>query len=417
MANQYHRAGVTFAAMLVSLSVGGCASGFSTHRAAVDYNRSFADARNEILILNILRASQREPLQFSTITGVQGSVRTTTQIVIPFTNVIAGGADAISPQITASTRNPQVTITPLATREFTLGIIRPVSFETLQSLAGDPTSPNAFALMIGGVVCQGGRRVMNRGDDPGLDDLFRSALSQPSAYQWIEADGELVANFVLTPAQAADLLVRGVGAGRRIAAITAFAPEGKQAVAAADVTRQTHEVVVRVEGERSTRIAGPNFDAVCASARATPRDGPDRENSDGADGNAAPESNAGERSNPGKATGLLIRSVQGMFQYLGALHRSNMTSAAGRCRRFGVEPETPSVLPFWLRRTCDGLDAPVTAVASTAFHGDVFYVLRDAESHADDRTLETLNLLSELIALQTTDATVAAARPVITISE
>ncbi|MEA3052898.1 MAG: hypothetical protein QOG72_1801, partial [Sphingomonadales bacterium] len=55
-------------------TLGGCALSQATPKIALDYNRDFADSRNEMLLLNVLRAAAREPLQFSTMGTVQGTV-------------------------------------------------------------------------------------------------------------------------------------------------------------------------------------------------------------------------------------------------------------------------------------------------------------------------------------------------------
>src|SRR3712207_3666208 len=103
------------AAALLPLSA--CGGHLATDRAAVDYNRSFANARNEVLLLNILRAWAKEPMQFSTISQVIGGVRTGAELTLPFSNIAEGGVAAeISPSVRFSTRNPNVTVAPLETR-------------------------------------------------------------------------------------------------------------------------------------------------------------------------------------------------------------------------------------------------------------------------------------------------------------
>ena len=61
----------------VFTSLEACAATTPTSKVAVDYDRIFAKAQNEVLVTNILRASEREPLQFSTMGSVTGGVRNT----------------------------------------------------------------------------------------------------------------------------------------------------------------------------------------------------------------------------------------------------------------------------------------------------------------------------------------------------
>lgn len=385
-----------FTATVLAMLTGGCADTLSTSGAGVDYNRSFADSRNALLLLNVLRAAQREPLQFSTISSVSGSVRTSASITIPFTNVIAGGPDAISPSITASIRNPQVTVSPLATREFTLGIVRPITFGTLRDLtSGSTQSETAFALAIGGVECAGGTIVMNYGDNETLDAAFRRALSSPERFQFTETPGNVFPPLRMSASEAAETLSRGVGEGRRITTIQPVGadPDGRGGKAAAQSPEDASsaaDVLVHIAANPAPLLSGPDFAEVCQTRQLAATT---------------------------KGSAVVVRSVQAMFQYLGELHRHNERRDQGACRRDGQEPPADGLAPFRLRRACDGLEAPITAVAATSFHDRTYYVLRDALTEPRDDTLETLSILSEFIALQTTDATVASSRPVIAITQ
>src|SRR5436309_8974651 len=109
--------GLRFAATVLAFGtcLTGCAATTTTNKVAVDYNRIFASSRDEVLVNNILRASAREPLQFSTMGTVTGGVRNSGSITIPFTNLIGGKEGlTISPSGTLNDGiNPAVTIVPL----------------------------------------------------------------------------------------------------------------------------------------------------------------------------------------------------------------------------------------------------------------------------------------------------------------
>src|SRR5205823_1224423 len=94
----------------------------------VGYNGIFAKSRDEVLVTNILRASAREPLQFSTMGTVTGGVSPTGQVELPFSHIFAkdGLKLTLKDEI-----NPAVTIVPLADKDFTASILNPVSLSTM----------------------------------------------------------------------------------------------------------------------------------------------------------------------------------------------------------------------------------------------------------------------------------------------
>lgn len=99
----------------------------------VGYNRAFACPRDHITVLNVLLASERRPLQFSTFSSVQRSIKTETSVKIPFTRIIARGVDSISPEVIAGS-NPVVSIIPLSTEEFIREISRPIEPQLIDDL-------------------------------------------------------------------------------------------------------------------------------------------------------------------------------------------------------------------------------------------------------------------------------------------
>lgn len=450
---------MTVALTMFLLVMTGCASNFSTRSAGVDYNRSFSGSRNDLLVLNVLRAAAREPLQFSTISSVAGGMRPTPTLKIPFTNLIAGGADVISPEINIGIRNPNVTITPLDTREFMAGIVRPVSYQTINHMmTSGPWPADALMLVVGGVECSDGTRIINSGSVAALDDQFRSVLSaNVQDLEWSEVSGATT-ELRMTPAQAMDHLDDTLTGGRQIVSVTpvsAPAQTGKdQPQGAADAS--SRDVIVTVRNSTSAALTGDNLGEVCQRV-------------------------SGSRD--AKAKNVIIRSIQAMFNYLGEVHRRNEGVPGGRCAPFLDAARPRPAAAFQFHSYCDERSPPVNAVASANFHGRVYFVLRDedvnpvrsgqvnlcgsanaqraglvealrpeaagakqmqpagpgperrrtlpydaaallappsgsagAPSAACDRTLIMLSLLGDMIALQTSDSTLATSRPVIAIS-
>lgn len=126
---------------LISASVGACTTVDATRRAAVSYNRAFDDARNQILLLNILRARDGYPQQFSTISTVTGPMRPEVGLTGGLDNLLLGAAKVFNPAGSFGFRNPGVTITPLETKEFRKGMMSPVTAEFVNHLLAQGWTP------------------------------------------------------------------------------------------------------------------------------------------------------------------------------------------------------------------------------------------------------------------------------------
>ena len=98
------------------------------------YNDAVGDAADRILLTNILRARDREPLNLSQLSSVSGTISLsgTAGFTLPFgpagsmgSNKVLG-QDSAMPSVTGTT-TPTYTVTPLNTQAFTLSILQPVS--------------------------------------------------------------------------------------------------------------------------------------------------------------------------------------------------------------------------------------------------------------------------------------------------
>lgn len=375
------------AAML--LAPAACATIEPAGKSAVDYNRAFARARDEIIVLNVLRAAHQQPLQFSTISAVQGGMRNNASLRVPFTNVIAGGSDAISPDLTISTRNPSVSIVPLATREFVQGISRPIEAQLIGDLLSQGWSKDVvLPLVIGGVVCatQPGRVIRNSGEDGFANAEFLAVLMNTKNFSLTEPG--TVAELRMSSRDAMAFIKDGAGPGNRIRSVK---PVPGNAAA-------PQEALVEVVSTSKVDIAGLDFDPVCG--KATPRRA--------ADGDPGSESaRAGHH-------GVLTRSVLGIFRYLGRSQWHNIRLQFARCGREPLSSAEQSL--FNIRVTCGGITAPVGAVVKTEFQGRGYFI-PPATSASRDRTLETLSLLSYLVELQTSESSLRATSPFVAITQ
>ncbi|HEY0027506.1 MAG TPA: hypothetical protein VGC35_06520 [Allosphingosinicella sp.] len=360
----------------------GCAGAFSTREAAVGYNRAFADARNEVLLLNVLRTWAREPMQFSTIASVNGGVRTGAEFSLPFTNIILGGEDSISPSLKVNPRNPAVTINPLGSKEFMQGMSRPASVDLIDSLVTQGWDrPTVLALTIGGVSCPvpngtAEKVKMNFGEDIAEDARFWNVFSNSMQFSAELEDAAEVTSLRMNSKDAAEFLTRGAGEGRKIASVKAVA--GNEA-----------DVIVKVVGSGTSNVKGLSFTSICNDERASGNEG----------------------------IGVIPRSPQGMIRYLAELHRQRIRSELDACDRPVERRNDDNPILFRVRVTCAGVPIPIDAAVATSFQGRNYYIPRAAEAGGGDRTLHALSLLTEFIALQTTEASIASSRPIIAVTQ
>lgn len=98
----------------------------------VAYNQAVAEAANDQMLLNILRAKDNEPLYFTSFSLIRGNIKQTAdlELKLPF------GGDAtdlytFTPGLTQST-NPTFDIAIHDSQEFMRGILNPIALETFQ---------------------------------------------------------------------------------------------------------------------------------------------------------------------------------------------------------------------------------------------------------------------------------------------
>jgi hypothetical protein len=407
----------------------GCAATTTTSKVAVDYNRIFAQSRNELLVTNILRASAREPMQFSTMGTVTGGVRNTGSLTIPFTNLI-GGKDGltISPSTTLNDGiNPQVTIVPLGDKEFTEGILKPVSLDTLSYFFNQGWDPELILpLVVGGVVCERGDDrwlVLNRGErhnsaDPIYNkfvDLFASAPRLP-----IQPQGPATDKTVRMPAkEGLAILKDGLGSGRKVT-ITPVLAKGGEPTADVKVTIS--------ESQRSVLVIGSYPSVVCDKpapgvAPPPPVDVSTLTEMISALPPSQTPATAPSNIPPIKAYALL-RSVESIIYFLGETQRDiwehfDECAAAGADwpyytrTRPGRGPENFVLLR--IEKACGNEPVAFRTFVQTRFNNHHYYVRRSEDAGRSDRSLTTLTFLSELIALQISGSTITSTAPIIAI--
>jgi hypothetical protein len=122
-----------------SLASSGCAVVDQFDDRAVAYNIQGERARNQFLLLNVIRSAYRKPMQFSVLTTVTGTATVTGGV----SSVLPLGGPASLYQLNPSSDvsgGPTFTVANQVDKEFYQGILTPVEMETVDSLfqAGYP---------------------------------------------------------------------------------------------------------------------------------------------------------------------------------------------------------------------------------------------------------------------------------------
>lgn len=160
------RRGLGAALALAALS--GCVSMKTPMTSfSLDYNRMVADSRNQMVLLNIVRASNREPMHFTAISQVEGSLSIGGSAGgdLDFANGNPNG-----PQLSVNgSYSPTFTIVPLNTADFSTGILKPIRPDIVRLFLSQGWRPALLApLMIESVTCPDGTVVPN---DPRQEDM------------------------------------------------------------------------------------------------------------------------------------------------------------------------------------------------------------------------------------------------------
>ncbi len=397
----------------VFTSLEACAATTPTSKVAVDYNRIFAKAQNEVLVTNILRASEREPLQFSTMGSVTGGVRNTGAIDLTIPSLIGRGATILSPDISVNEGiNPNVSIVPLSSKEFTEGILRPVSADEINYFINQSWDPELILeLVVGGIVCPDGNVVFNRGV-PGAGgeyDAFAKMFANADRFPIQPVSKPSIKILRMSASEAISVMKDGVGNGRTVESIDPVIEKGKN-TGSVDVTIasigteafhgiRTLGVCSRVRNDRGERPLAPTQGIV----RITPIDGEEQ----------------------GK---VILRSVESIIYFLGETQRWRWGNGPlcdgtekqpwpyySRFREIGGVRREEQLGLLSIDRVCAGRPVPSRTFVQTHFNDADYYLLRQSDAGNSDRSLSTMSFLAELIALQTSESTITAGSPIIAI--
>ena len=355
---------------LLSILATSCTTVDAARDASVKYNSAFADARNEILLINILRARDQVPLEFSTISTVTGPMRANVDVTSAFEWIFHDN-DKLTPGGTLTFRNPAVTLTPLESKEFLQGMAKPLTAEAvdeLQALGSDRAA--VLNLAIAGVVCSGteskygNATVLNNGRDSRVVADFERIAAASADWDLTERKPKPIAHIAVKAPEGAKLVKEGLG--------------DDYSVELADEQASASDMRVSVKSTEK-EIIGLQLGDLCPTHSphtlvAADRDGDDESNSQK----------------------IFFRSPAAMIAYLGQL--------------MNVDPMSP----FFRVEYAESVSRmPPTAPVRAIFGRYAYYIPSAREGGAT--TLQTFGILNQIIALQTTQATLDKSKPTLTV--
>jgi len=367
-------------------TLAGCTTVQATRDASVRYNAAFADARNQIPLVNILRARDQMPVQFSTISNVTGPMRANVDVTAAWEWVFHD-KDKVTPGGTFTFRNPAVTLTPLDSKEFVQGMATPITAAQVDQLLAEGWDRGAVLnLVIAGVDCDGtgSSTVLNDANPDDQSAAFKVSEFEllASGAQWnVNRTKDSSIGILQIPADAGLKAIKeGVSDDYKLAPVKTRRPA------------KSIELELKQAGEPI--IEGLHLSRLCPGIHEGAHTfvvGPS-------------ERQSGKDSGPK----IFLRSPAGMIIYLGRLmnlsDRQASRGAPSYSRYFRVFRAPPGYV--------FAENSPYAAVRAE-YLGGVFYI---PPAVGYDRTLQTFGILTEIISLQTTQATLDQSKPALTVS-
>lgn len=119
---------------VAALSLNACAFNERIADHAVEYNKTFEDSANEIILLNVLRARDRKPMHFSRFSTIRGafSLSGSSSISGNFPVGLNSTTFNLSPNLSVSpSTSPSFEVGVLDTQKFMQGILQPLKLQVI----------------------------------------------------------------------------------------------------------------------------------------------------------------------------------------------------------------------------------------------------------------------------------------------
>jgi len=451
-----------FAGLLATITLAGC-GGAAFDQRALDYGRTLSNSTNQQIVLNILRSAAREPVFFTLVSNVDSRSRGDIDINAESPFRIASSAIDLAAGIGLEDPVPRFSVSSLMNASFTRSLSRPVDLGILERLlARDFNNELVMRLLIGHIGWES-EPLLNGVDtfETGpFQRRLRLLMAMGLSAEPLLGDNTLIEDLeqddvldliggieaVATPRlsivpdrKTGDFDIIGEPGGfrlcfRRPPVLSLDDLSEREISRAVDLTCRIWVVsqltgadlggrdLKRLDDEEKGELleaAGDQIERNAAFLRTL--DESERSEGDGTDlddlvENLLSQSESGEEDGVGEqelgrlehfgGLALTIRSPLEIFDYLGALTRDDLAR--------GDDAPVRAVFPDARYRpqsscsgsTCDPLTffrlrrgvGPATGTNAVRFEGFT-YDVPNALAAPDDRSIETLGVLSDLIAL------------------
>jgi len=381
-----------FGPPLAALVLCGCSHAGSITHLSADYNKAFADARNEQLLLNILRAAAREPLQFSTMGEINATVHRSVGIDTALENIIAGGANAVSHGVSVEANNePVISVTPLSNKEFIAGMLKPTTPETLQQFMDHGWDAEfMLPLLVAEYKCPGGDVRRNSGEYPEGDDVRRELVNAGAGVALEEQSEDETPDDVVElnvpDEKALEMMRSGVAGGYKIVSVKRIRDSNMSAVKLKRPADSNWLLKTNLCPEKGGRAAAPGIAFVSAAAVALEK----------------------------KEAGYIrLRSVEGIIYFLGERLRHCYLRGlpTDQCALTYAKAKDEGRILF---RVSSAGEKPYPVLVGARFYDRNYWVSR-LDRDDVDRSAKTLSFINQLIALQTDASEIGTTPRVLTI--
>jgi len=402
-------------------------------KRTTEYNLVAERTGNEMLLLNIVRASQRRPMYFTSFGKLTGNITYefgTGGIKIPFGAIGSGenGSYSIAPSATYRS-SPLFDMAVLDTKEFTCGIMKPVSMTTIEYYwrQGWPQEMLLY-LFINRLEIREPNGVLRYGYDNDPDGpTFGGFQKQIQTEKWtwdIEEDPNAACIGKVDVNAAAQLkdLIEVQKAGLRL----------RQSKGEKDkmelLPGQAQYIFTRVEKTEGRKKVAENAKTAKPEADRTKAEAAKTEAEKAKAGKTEAEETQEENLSfglPGSASPITkdkrpygvvyLRSPEAVLYYLGEILRAEMKAADKKeCPNVPIvhsDPRRPEARPAVLFCACKskakGKGKAVAPWLSVDYEGTTYVIpgCPDTdEGNCTDRSMHVLSLVSQLIGMQKTSA-------------
>lgn len=369
-------------ALIMASMLASCSHAGEITSLSGDYNQALANVRNQLILVNIMRSSAREPLQFSTLGEILATVHRSVGVDTVLNNLIVGGAAAINHNVSLEARNePVIRIAPMTDKDFISGVLRPTKPETVKEfidLGWD--AEFVLPLIVAGYQCPGGTYQVNSGK-PGTGEAVRTALAGAAdSMRFIErtTPGQPV-KLVVSDEKALEMLRSGVAGGYKVESVHASSKAGLSEVQLTAPAKT--ELQVRM------KLCPGTGGAKGQELQATTLEFGD---------NAVESTDKAASDQPNRAY-MKFRSIEGIMFFLGESYRPCYLNpgTAGDCALTYYKDGATR----YLFRISRGASQPGRAAIQTQFYGTRYWVSR-LDPGDVDRTVKTFSFIDQLFALQ-----------------